>query len=327
MRRIALLVAGAALVVVVVAGAVSAFWTSGSSGQPSGEIVFTRNVAKSVRDDLFVMAADGSHLRLLVRNAAEAAVSPDARRVAFVRGRAIWIMRRDGSGQRQLTRPSSKRQLNPARDDNPAWSTDGRTLYFARSLDGENYQLLSIRDDGTQSSILSRGVRYYRPGDPSPSPDGRLIAFAMIDVAHWCCGGIIAVSPDGRERSNGPGAGSTSGGMKLPFRFPQVGFDIENDVSYHPTWSPDGRQLAYVHDSDSGSSGLYVSRSDGSAPRRIAESSASASLLAGLAPAWSPDGKWIAFSSRDISLVRPDGTGFLTLGRKGYGPAWLPATP
>jgi hypothetical protein len=49
-----------------------------------GEIVFARTAKEHGRPDLYVMAADSSHIRLLIRNAAEAAVSPNGRRVAFV---------------------------------------------------------------------------------------------------------------------------------------------------------------------------------------------------------------------------------------------------
>ena len=68
-------------------------------------------------------AADGSHLRLFVRNAAEAAASPDGRQIAFVRGRAIWSMRRDGSGQRKLTQPGiAPGTTGQLADHDPAWT-------------------------------------------------------------------------------------------------------------------------------------------------------------------------------------------------------------
>ena len=85
-------------------------------------IIFTRSGA------LFTVAPDGSGPRLFVRNASEAAVSRDAQKILFVRGPAIWQMRRDGSDQRQVTRPPRSRM-----DWNPAWSPDGRKIYFSRT--------------------------------------------------------------------------------------------------------------------------------------------------------------------------------------------------
>jgi hypothetical protein len=86
-RRVVLPVSVAAAAVlagvVLVLGAAGA----GSAAGPvaTGEIVFARTAKEHGRPDLYVMAADSSHVRLLIRNAAEAAVSPNGRRVAFVR--------------------------------------------------------------------------------------------------------------------------------------------------------------------------------------------------------------------------------------------------
>src|SRR5439155_22935564 len=56
--------------------------------------------------------------RLLARNAAQPAWSPDGRRIAFVRSfgrnREICVMRPDGSAQRRLTH-------NPGADESPDW--------------------------------------------------------------------------------------------------------------------------------------------------------------------------------------------------------------
>jgi Tol biopolymer transport system component len=43
--------------------------------------------------------------------------SPDGRKIAFGRGSAIWMMNRDGSGIRRLTRPRGR-----AQHGNPVWA-------------------------------------------------------------------------------------------------------------------------------------------------------------------------------------------------------------
>jgi Tol biopolymer transport system component len=66
-----------------------------------------------------------------------------------------------------------------------------------------------------------------------------------------------------------------------------------------PTWSPDGKRLAYFQ-----SDGLHVMHVNGRGQHRIAPVSPDS------APDWSPNGKWIAFASAgQLMLVRPDGTG------------------
>ncbi len=72
------------------------------------------------------------------------------------------------------------------------------------------------------------------------------------------------------------------------------------------TWSPDGKNLAYVS-TQSGSSDIWISPSAGGAARRLT----SIAVLK-LQPRWSPDGKWIAFVG-----IQPGGAGDLMLAGAG----------
>lgn len=90
-----------------------------------------------------------------------------------------------------------------------------------------------------------------------------------------------------------------------------------------PTWSPDGRRLAYVESYDTHPAVWLVNR-DGSGAHL---------LVAGSAPVWSPDGGRIAFESDEGALdtIRPDGTGTVQVdpGASNGGvfhgcPAWSP---
>jgi len=72
------------------------------------------------------------------------------------------------------------------------------------------------------------------------------------------------------------------------------------------TWSPDGKQIAFVSNM-SGRNNLWIVPSDGGYPVQLTVSDQRQS-----APAWSPDGKWIAYQSDhdgdelwDIFLVSP----------------------
>jgi Tol biopolymer transport system component len=95
-------------------------------------------------------------------------------------------------------------------------------------------------------------------------------------------------------------------------------------ADFDPSWSPDGRRIAYRHE-DERSGQIYVMNADGSQQRNLTR-------RRGLdySPAWSPDGRRIAFGSvragkATIWVMRPDGSGRRRLSRV-YGeyPAWSP---
>ena len=78
---------------------------------------------------------------------------------------------------------------------------------------------------------------------------------------------------------------------------------------WEATFSPDGTQVAYTWDGDSGREplNLYVKAVAGGRPRRLTNG-----LWIDQFPQWSPDGRWIAFGRRkesavDILLISPDG--------------------
>ncbi len=93
-------------------------------------------------------------------------------------------------------------------------------------------------------------------------------------------------------------------------------------TDFEPSWSPDGRTIAYVHgDTVNGKTGIYLINVDGT-DNRIIYSSASA-----YSPDWSPDGKWIAFSDNaQIFKVKLNGDSLaqLTADGRNFLPAWSP---
>jgi Tol biopolymer transport system component len=162
-----------------------------------GSIVFT-----STRDgdiEIYSMNADGSGQRRLTHRPGPdggPVFSPDGRLIVF-RGRAlapgaelddyrlllkehlwrpttleIFVMNRDGSGVRQVTRLGG---ANFA----PAWHPDGRRIVFAsnyRNPSGRNFDLFMIGADGGGLEQITVDPTF--DGFPMFSPDGRRLVFA-----------------------------------------------------------------------------------------------------------------------------------------------------
>jgi Tol biopolymer transport system component len=270
---------------------------------PSGSIVFVRG------DHLYFTSADGGGVKRLTRDASDPAVSRDGRRIAFVREKSIWVMRRDGSGQTRLT--------SGHEDWTPAWSPDGSTIYFGRVGEGKDehgsyalrMSLFRMQADGSGVRQLTRpqasdhGVCHE---NPSVSPDGRVIAYAYFgECDRGFDVGISAIDPAGRP-------------VRLS-TYDNVG------TGFDPAWAPVGKWIAFAPTGDYEQSiGISIA-SPGSQARRVYKRAASD-------PAWSPDGLWLAFvrgvGRGTIWLVRSDGTGLRRLSSRRYDadPAWLPAT-
>ena len=91
-------------------------------------------------------------------------------------------------------------------------------------------------------------------------------------------------------------------------------------ADFDPSWSPDGRRIAYRHE-DQKSGQIYVMNADGSQQRNLTR-------RRGLdySPAWSPDGRRIAFGSvRAGKATNADGSGarpLIASGATEQGPAW-----
>lgn len=98
----------------------------------------------------------------------------------------------------------------------------------------------------------------------------------------------------------------------------------------YPTWSPDGKWIAYVSDrskpGNDGAYDIYVMRPNGTGLRRVTHDRWVDDQLA-----WSPDGRRLVFSSSrasgtfGLSVINVNGTGYRRLTRDvGAVPAWSP---
>ena len=113
-----------------------------------------------------------------IRDVQDPQFSPDGKRIAFVVGESdlkegksnseIYVMDADGSNQRMLTN-------NPAADNHPRWSPDGRTLLFVSTRKSSPQAWLLPLEGGEPQQLtdISTGVM-----NPVWSPDGKKIAFS-----------------------------------------------------------------------------------------------------------------------------------------------------
>jgi Tol biopolymer transport system component len=160
----------------------------------------------------------------------------------------------------------------------------GRLVFLSYETTGTSV-LWTIRADGTGARKVTRSRFVGGEVEPEWSPDGRKIAYSRSERCltdpYDVCGRIWTVDADGRNQRR-----------LIPRRLP--GLLANRKVSFQaPTWSPDGRRIAYEQSIwESQRSNLYVMNADGSGRRRLTR------LRNARSPAWSPNGAAIAFTHR-----------------------------
>jgi hypothetical protein len=162
--------------------------------------------------------------------------SPNAERIAYTSRGGIWIADADGSHRTLLVRRAA----------DPAWSPSGTRLAFTRGG-----SVWTIRADGVGERRLARG------GHAAWSANGARIAFDRGGVTY------VVSSSGGTARAFTHGVTPAySGDGRLAVvddgtvRVGTAIYGTGND----PTWSPDGRDLAYESDGTIYVGGIAVAR-------------------------------------------------------------------
>jgi dipeptidyl aminopeptidase/acylaminoacyl peptidase len=271
----------------------------------------------------------GVHDMLAMSRISDPQVSPDGRTLAFVvrttdldanRGRTdLWLVGTDGAGLRRLT-------SDPAGDNNPRWSADGRSIWFISSRSGGS-QVWRIAVDGGEAEQVTR-----EPLDVSAlvlAPDGKHFAVAMEVFPD------LATPADTKKRLDEVAARKATGRIyeRLMIRhwdtwkdgrrshvfvIPTAGgaaVDVmkgmDADAPTKPfggpeeiAFTPDGRSIVFTardvgrEEAWSTDLDLYVAPIDGSSkPRCLTE----ANQATDTTPVFSPDGKSLAY----LAMARP----------------------
>jgi Tol biopolymer transport system component len=200
-------------------------------------VLFLRDGALIARD--LASAAE----RTLADEVSDFAATPDARRIALVRGTGnaaeLWLIERDGSGLRQLTN-------NARGESTPSWAPDGQALVYTSAVDHARvFEWLEWSNwcaaaearllDLTNATELTLGVGC----EPAFAPDGRRIVFATAPTQQ--APGLSALASTNAIRMvNRAGANGWNYASGGPDTMPMGSYLV-----YAPAWSPDSGQLAY----------------------------------------------------------------------------------
>jgi Tol biopolymer transport system component len=145
----------------------------GPAWSPDGALLaFSSDRPSMFNSEIYVARPDGTGLRRLTRtHGADALLgddgmphwSPDGRRIVFTSNRtqdgAIWIMNRDGSGQRQLF------GIRGTDEWRPRFSPDGARIAFVRLFaDGTEDVWLMNSNGKAARKLTSGGDPAWRPG-------------------------------------------------------------------------------------------------------------------------------------------------------------------
>ena len=182
--------------------------------KPKSYLVFAKS-----KDRLFELIPDSTdrprELREFSKNIFDVAFHPTENRIAFVRENSnasseLIVSQTDGSDEKSLGFGYS-----------PAWTIDGKTLIFASGSDNDD-AYIGLRN-GSETDRIKVPAHTISRICPSPSPDGKQIAFSMK-------------GEDGTMQ-----IGLTSLGASEPRQLTRAG-----DVNTGSAFSPDSQYLAFL---------------------------------------------------------------------------------
>jgi Tol biopolymer transport system component len=209
----------------------------------------------------------------------------------------LFTIKADGTGVNQLTHFSDSDAIWPE------WSPDGNQIVFERDVFTGNRvsraAIYAMNADGSRlRSLTPAGLN----GRPSWSPDGKLIVFSTLHFGKQATVSLMSAN-GGRVRT------------LISTPLPANGFGQGLDS---PTYSPDGRRIAFVWIKETGSA-MFTMNANGGGLKQVTVWQKTVADKVD----WSPDGSRIAFSSpafgvkprasSNVFTVRPDGTGLVQL--------------
>ncbi|MEA2674073.1 MAG: TolB protein [Chloroflexota bacterium] len=235
---------------------------------PDGRrVAFARNTADgSTALGAYVVNIDGTDLKQIDTNGEDPSWSPDGSQLVETRALfesgaaapynvALWIVKTGSGAAHQITRVGVKCPdacANGGQDGEARWSPDGKRLVYLQEMytSPEQFSIFTMAADGTDRQRLTPvGMNV---ADPHWSPDGKSVVFqSPPDPSEHAAQDIYSIHADG------------TGLTQLTAKLPALPSGLEG--AFHPSWSPDGRQIVFARFPGSNLDGasLFVMNTDG----------------------------------------------------------------
>jgi TolB protein len=182
---------------------------------------------------LAIMNSDGTNRKLFnIRVGNDVCWSPDGEKITFSympsaelgdRSSYIFIINSNGTGLMQLT------DTLGIRDHTPAWSHDGKYIYFASNRhDPQNIEsdIYKIKINSLEIERITQTNNGYSYA-PSISKDGTKIAFRIWDRDEISNSGIATMNISGTNKE-------------------LIIQQLSNEIFNYPHWSPNGKNIVCV---------------------------------------------------------------------------------
>jgi Tol biopolymer transport system component len=273
--------------------------------KPGGLIAFVRD------GNVWIMDSDGKNQQQICaadNGRGRLSFSPDNKMVAFVREGREASKLPSGEGGAHLLTDIFIAYLDSARTNpgwwkrwtfglgasNPEWQKDG-TIYVQYDIHANevdyilpSFQIAKIIGEGDEFTVLRKDTESLNTSMRSPtlSPDGKKLAYEIF------------FDPDPnsyRPKFRGVKVIAMANIMMTEDSIRVPGKGLESAVA--PSWSPDGKWLAFV-ENDLRNSGLYIFNTD-SGEKRLVYSPPVTKQIMPNPPGWAPNSKWLCFATSD----------------------------